>query len=134
MSIADLRPALRAFLLADAPISAAVGGARIFPVVLQQGERGASLVYNLVSEATDYHLRGPSGLVQVRMQIDAYAPTPNDAWNLAGLVKGRLSGYRGLMGSITVQGVFADVARADYHDGPKLHRVNRDFMIHYGEL
>jgi len=131
---ADLRPALRAFLLADAGISAVVGGARIFPVVLPQGVKLASVVYTRVSSIGDHHMQGPSGLARPRYQIDAYAPEPNDAASLANLIKDRLDGYQGLMGAINVQGVFLDTERDDYHAPPvNLHRVSVDYLIWFEE-
>jgi HK97 gp10 family phage protein len=73
MPLADIRPALRAFLLADPIVSIAVGGERIYPTVLPQGIKSPSLVYNVISEVTDHTTEGASGLVMVRMQVDAYA-------------------------------------------------------------
>jgi len=131
--VADLRPELRLFLLDDASVFSAVGGARIFPVVLAEGEKRPSLVYNTITETTDHHTQGPSGLVMVRMQLDAYAQLPDDADTLARAVKDHLDGYRGPMGAIAVQGAFAETARTDYQSEPKLYRVSRDYRIFYGE-
>jgi hypothetical protein len=139
--IADLRPALTAYLLADATISAAVGGERIHPGILPQGERRPTIVYNLVSEVTDHHLQGPSGLVMVRMQIDAWAQTPDAADALARAIKLRIDGAAGDWpygdgsppDTLQVQGAFADTARWDYQADIGMHRASRDFLIHYGE-
>jgi hypothetical protein len=131
--LADVRPALRAFLLADPTVSAAVGGERIFPVVMPQGERRPSLVYNIISESTDHVTTGPSGLVMARMQIDSYASTPDEGDSLARLVKDRLDGFSGLMGSVEVGGVFAETARTDYQADSQLHRSSRDYRIWFSE-
>jgi len=133
MSLADLRPALRAYLLADAAISSVVGGVRVHPVILPQGETRASLVYNLVSEVNDHHTQGASGLVMARIQIDAWAGLADTADSLARLVKERIDGYRGLMGAVQIQGVFAETAFTSYEDDPKLFRVGRDYLIHFEE-
>ena len=45
----------------------------------------------------------------------------------------RLDGFRGLMGGVGVRGVFFESERDDYHDGPKLFRVSRDYMIWFAE-
>ena len=142
MSLADLRPALRAFLLADTALSTAVGGARIYPIVLPQAVTEPSLVYNTVSEVNDHHMQGASGLVMQRIQIDAWAREPDDADTIARLAKERLDGFRGTMGGygsppvgtpVNVQGVFAETAFTSYEDGSKLYRVSRDFLIWYAE-
>lgn len=133
MPLADIRPALRTFLLENSTIAAVVGGERVYPVVLPQGVTDPSIVYNLITETNDHHMQGASGLVMIRMQIDAYAQTHDAAAELALLIKEALDGYSGLMGSVTVQGVFADTARTDYQDDVKLHRVSRDYLIHYSE-
>lgn len=130
--INDIRPALRTFLLAHAPISAIVA-ARVFPVVLPQGERAASIVYTRVSGFGDHHTEGASGLSRPRVQIDAYAPTHDAAVALADLIKERIDGYRGLMGAVRVQGVFFVDERENYQADVDLHRMSRDYLIFYAE-
>lgn len=131
--VADARPALRDFLMADASISDAVGGVRIYPVILQQGQRQPSLVYNRISDVGDYHMLGPSGLARPRFQIDAYAETQDLADTLNRLVKDRLDGFSGDMGSVTVQGAFIDSLRDEYEQDSKLFRVSTDYIIWFNE-
>lgn len=144
MALADIRLALRAYLLADATVSAAVGGSRIHPTILPQGTNGPAVpavVYNLITELTDHHTLGPSGLVMARMQLDAYAATPNEADDLGRAIKERIDGAAGVwtygsaspQESVTVQGVFAETARTGYEAEHKLHRSGRDFLIWYAE-
>lgn len=133
MAVADLLPELRAFLLADAATFTAVGGARIFPVVMPQGERRPSLVVTRISDTADYHMQGPSGLTAPRYQLDAYAETQDDAASLANLVKDRIDGFRGMMGAVAVRGVFIEAGFDTYEDGSKLYRVSRDFRIWFAE-
>jgi hypothetical protein len=136
---ADLRPALRANLLDDPIISGAVGE-RIHPTILPQGTNGyavPAIVYNVISEITDHHTQGASGLVMVRMQIDAYAATPNEADALSRAVKDRIDGKRERWtygnGSppegVTIQGVFCETARTGYEADAKLFRSSRDYLI-----
>jgi uncharacterized protein DUF3168 len=131
--IFDIRPGLRTFLLADAGVSAAVGGSRIFPNTLQQGVKDPSIVYSRVSGLADHHMQGASGLTRPRFQIDAYATTQDLATNLADLVKFRLDGYSGLMGSVMVQGVFFDTEREDFQADIDLHRISRDYLFWFEE-
>ncbi|WP_441280508.1 tail completion protein gp17 [Tardiphaga sp. 862_B3_N1_1] len=134
----DLRPALRAFLLGDAAISTAVGGARLFPIKMPQGTKVASIVYSRISGRGDHHMMGPSGLGRPRYQIDAWAPSADAAVSLADLVKVRLDGFRGVMGSgqaaVVVQGVFLADEREDYDDTVTMNRLSRDYFIDFEEV
>lgn len=134
----DIRPALRSFLLSDPAISSSVG-ARVYPIKLPQGTTGSSIVYNRISGAGDYHMQGLSGFAHHRFQIDAWASTANAATALADLIRDRIDGYRGDMGTdsppvVTVQGVFMVDQREDYDDDAKLHRMSRDYFIDFMEL
>ena len=133
MPLNDIRPALRSFLLADSTLAIAVGGERIFPVVLPQGQREPSIVYNRISAIGDHTMQGTSGLARPRFQIDAWAATHNAADELARLIKEALDGYSGLMGTVTVQGAFFDTARDDYQADINMHRVSQDFLIYFNE-
>jgi len=133
----DIRPALRAFLLADAGIAAIVA-TRVFPIKLPQGTKTASIVYTRISGAGIYHMGGESGLSMPRYQIDSWAPNGDAATTLANLIKDRLSGYRGVMGSggaaVTVQGVFMAAEMEDYDDAVQMSRMSRDYFIDYEEV
>jgi len=131
--IKDIRPALRAFLLADPQIAAMVGGQRIFPLRLPQGIREPSIVYARITGLGDHHMQGASGLTRPRFQIDAWAKSADDATRLADLVKARIDGYRGPMTvaseTVAVQGVFFDTERENYDGTAELYRVGRDYVF-----
>lgn len=137
MTIVDLGPALKAYLIADASIAALVSG-RVFPEKMPENNRLTSIVYNRISSVDRYTMTGPSGLVSPRYQIDSWAVTLAQALVLANLVKERIDGYRGTMGSgavaVDVRGVFQADDRSDYDDTVQMSRVSRDYFIHYGEL
>ena len=137
----DIRPALRAFLLADASISALVttgGISRVYPVKIPQGVKAACIVYSRISGTGIYHMGGDSGLAMPRFQIDAWGLTGDAATTLANLIKDRLSGYRGVMGSggaaVTDQGVFMAAEMEDYDDTVQMSRMSRDYAIDYEEV
>jgi hypothetical protein len=132
--IKDIRPALTAFLLADAGIAAAVG-TRVYPVRLPQGTAAASVVYNRISAIGDHTMQGASGLARPRIQIDCWAPTHDAATALANLVKDALDGFRGPMGNgVQVQGAFFDSERdLPFDDDGKLYGVSRDYLVWYEE-
>lgn len=129
----DIRQSFRPFLLEDAAIAAIVVD-RVYSIRIPQGVRASSIVFTRVSGAGDYHLAGPSGIINVRMQVDAWAITPDAAVTLANLVKDRLDGYRGLMGAVMVHGVFVADLREDYDDDAQLYRAGRDYFVHHLEL
>ncbi|MBR1230206.1 DUF3168 domain-containing protein [Bradyrhizobium sp. AUGA SZCCT0176] len=133
----DIRPALREFLLGDSNISALVV-ARVYPIVLPQGQKQASVVYNRVSGGGDYNMQGSTGYAHPRIQIAAWAPTADAAVVLANRVKDRVDGYSGEMGTganiVRVQGVFQADERELYDDAVQMFGVQRDWFVHYEEL
>lgn len=137
MALKDLRPALRAFLLADSAVSAAVGGSRIYPGKMPQGQTSPSLVYSEISGVGDHHMQGPSGLARPRIQITAWAQTADLANDLYLKVKERLDGYQGVMGSgsaeVTVQGVFIESWRENDDEAANLRGKIADYFIAYEE-
>lgn len=133
----DIRPALREFLLGDPTIAGFVA-TRVFPVVLPQGTKLASVVYTRISGYGDYHMQGRSGYVRPRVQIAAWAPKSDDATALANAVKDRLDGFSGIMGSgaaqVRVQGVFQADEREMYDDVAQMFGVMRDYFFHHEEV
>lgn len=142
MTTPNIREALRAYLLDDAAISALVGGTRVHPLRLPQGQTLTSIVYSRVSAIGGHTMQGPDGVVSLRVQVDCWARTADQAEALAVLVKRRLDGASGswLWGdnspgeAVPVQGVFFDTVREDYDGEAQLHRVSQDFIIWYAEL
>jgi len=137
VSLKDFPPALRAFLLADATLSTAVGTSRIYPGEMPQGVTLQSLVYQEISNQGDHHMEGASGLSRPRYQVTAWAPTRDAARALALLAKERLDGYRGVMGSggaaVTVNGVFFESSQDMKDDVAKLFGRAMDFFIWFDE-
>lgn len=131
----DIRPALRTFLLADAAVSALVGGSRIHYSRLPQGQVEPSVVYNRVSELPNYTMSGDAHLLGTRMQFDSWAQTAGASDQLARAVHDRLSGAKGEMqgdaGPILVGGVFSFIARDDFDAVANMHRVSRDYVVWY---
>jgi Protein of unknown function (DUF3168) len=137
----DIRPALRAILLADADIASLVGNMRIFATNLPQGQRSPSIVFHRITGSSDYHLQGDSGLHQAFMQIDAWAASPDLAVSLADETHDALSGFAGDVDygsmspqlSITIRGIFQINERDLFDNVTQLHRMSRDYNIFYAE-
>lgn len=133
MALVDAFAALRTYLLADATVSASVGAARIYPLKMPQGERGASIVMSRISAVGDHHNEGPSLIVRVRYQIDCYGPVFGDVADLALAVKARLDGARATMSGLVVKGVFFESARDGYEAETEFYRVSQDFIVWHDE-
>lgn len=132
----DIRPALRTFLLSDATVNSLVGGERIHHIRLPQDQLEPSVVYNKVSELAQYNMEGDSGMLQTRMQFDAWAQTASQATELANAVYDKLTGAKGAMPgnneTVNVRGIFSFNGRDDFDEIAKLYRVSRDYMVWYG--
>lgn len=141
MTLADLRVGLRAYLLDDSTISAAVGGVRVYPIKLPQGQTLTSIVHTRISGQGDHHMEGPSGLNRGRVQIDCWSTSADAADLLARQVKERIDGYRGsiLWGddspeeAIVVQGIFFESEREDFDDVAQMYRSSKDYIVWYEE-
>lgn len=90
-----------------------------------------------VSGSRNYHMRGPSGYVVSRVQIDAFADTYQSMRTTARAVISALSGYRGG----TIQAVFVDGERnltgldgiGSQTDPNELFRTSIDVIVHHSE-
>lgn len=137
----DIRSVLKTVLLADVTVAALVGSSRVYPGILPQGVTATSVVQNLISEDTDYHMQGASGLAAARIQIDGWAQGQDAAVALANAVKDRLSGFSGTVSfgsnspqdTASIKSIFAASARDDYDDTAKMHRRSRDYIVWYYE-
>ncbi len=138
--MADIRPALRAFLIADPAIEALVktgSTTRIYPIKMPQGVTATSIVYNDISAQTGLHNEGSDGLTNIRMQIAAWAQTADAAQALALAIKNRLHGYAGLMGSgdaqVNVQLVQFDSWRDQDDTVANLRGKVADYFVNFDE-
>jgi hypothetical protein len=131
----DPRAGLRALMLADPNVNAAVGGNRIFPTLLPQGQVQPSAVYQRISGFGDLANTGPTGLDRPRFQIATWAAKADDASNLADLIRVAIDGFAGpvIYGSppitIIFRGIFFDVERDGYDDIAKLYSTGRDYLV-----
>ncbi len=140
MTLADIRPGLRTLLLANANIVAAVSN-RIYPVILPQGVVEDSIVYNRISESESSHYVGPTGLILMRVQIDALSQSIDSASAIADLIKEHITGFSGTIsyGSnspqsyVRVQGIFLLGGDEDYFNESTMYRRSRDYNIIFGD-
>ena len=129
----SLETALRAYVLADAAIAAAVGQ-RMYPRRLPQGPTLPALVYLRVDTRREHDMDGPDGLPRPRVQVTAWGANVQAATELAALVRVRLDGYRGAWGAVAI-GACLCVGERDLDD-PETGRnaVAQDYMIQFEEV
>lgn len=141
MTLVDVRPGLRAYLLADLAISNIVG-TRVFPIQLPQGVIQPSIVYHIIDETEGYHYSGPDGLVAARLQIDAVSRSSDEAINISALVKERIGGFAGAIAygtnspqdTVDVQLIqFLTTQPEDYDNDLALYTKRRDYMVWFRE-
>ena len=98
-----LESGLVTYLGARAGLTAIID-TRIFPQLVPQGANNyPAVTFQTISESNTHSLSGVSGLAMSRLQITCWGRTVLDALRVRDAVVDALDGYRGLMGSTTVQ-------------------------------
>ena len=128
-----MEEALRTLLLTDTALANLVGRLIDWDVI-PQGKSGPAVVMHLISGVPDYHMAGPSGLVQSRVQIDCRATTKATAKAVARAVEAVLSGYKSKIGAITFGGIFKDNGRSrfDKTEPESFFTESADYLIWNG--
>lgn len=125
-----MEEALIATLLGAAGVAALVG-TKVHPGARPQVSMLPALIFNRISGARSYTSDAPDGLVESRVQIDAYANSYAAAKILARAAQSTLSGLRGAHHGVTFQGVFMEGVRDGFEgESPeRIYRVSMDFTV-----
>jgi hypothetical protein len=129
------------YLLTLSPVTALVNQ-RIWTLRFPQSPTKPAVLVQHVSDVTEMHLRGASGLQRARIQIDVIAATIVAARAVDAAIVGDftggsptgLKGFTGDIGSPAFSIKFArPIAYRELYDGDELKqaRVMRDWEIHY---
>ncbi|MDZ7906335.1 MAG: DUF3168 domain-containing protein [Cypionkella sp.] len=125
-----MEEAFRARLLASSGVTA-LCGTRIDWGSRAQGALLPAIALHGISGAENYHLKGPDGLLQARVQVDCWAMSYGSAKALSRAVLASLSGYRG--GNF--RGVFHEATRDDRESGTneatRPFRTSLDFNVNW---
>lgn len=132
-----IREAIRAILLGDSAVNAAVDSRRVYPLMMPQGVTDASLVYQRVGGVADTTLEGPVRLRETRLQLDAWSLSADLSATLIGLAETRLNGFSGLVAygddspqaQCDVRGIFLDREFDGYDKDAQLYRDARIFRV-----
>lgn len=108
---------------------------RIFPDKLPAGTSTSPtpmpcLTYQMVDEPV-ITTQDNQKLFKARIQIDSWGGTYKSAHDVANALFTALHGYRGLMSTVWVGGVFRQVKRDDSDPDVALYRVIQDFIFNY---
>jgi len=117
---------LRALLKADAATAALVGS-RIDWGVRPQGKPLPAVVMNVISDAEDYHMNGPNGLFQGRVQVDCYGLTYVAAKAVSRAVRTALHTYRGGKFQLILHVSTRDSREGGTNEAERPFRVGMDF-------
>ena len=96
-------------------------GVRVYPVIASQGVTRPYIIYQRITANSENVLSGNAGLVNTRLQIDAYADTYAAVQALAMQIDA-------LMGGWSIQNVSLGVQDL-YEPDVKLHRVQADYSV-----
>lgn len=129
----DVRTALFS-LMNVASVQAYVGASppRIWRGKLPQNPEYGSLAYWVFDNDTDITQDGPSGLKESLVMVDAYSQDQDEAVAIQAAVEAILSGYKGTVGTIQIQGIFNERETDLYDDSVKAFRVSQIYRVwHY---
>lgn len=131
-------------LLACSPVTALVS-TRITELVLSHSGDLPAIRIQEISETQDAHMRGPSGCVVTRVQVDCVAASKASAEAVEAAVHGdglgeSATGLHGWKGTIDTPAVQVDAVfpagRQEHYDADELKQfvVSRDYLIHWRML
>ncbi len=93
-----IETALYSYLSTKASITALVS-TRIYPQVAPNDAAYPFITYTIIAGDTSHHMGGASGLVNVSMQIDAWADNIPDRESVFQALRNALDGFTGDMGT-----------------------------------
>jgi hypothetical protein len=111
-----------------------IGG---FYLSLPKGTPLPSWTYQVISEVTDYTLRGRTDLMPRRLQIDVYSMDGAEAINLTRAIDNVLSGWKGVLPdaqATVVQGIFRENELDFFDDASRTYRRMLEFFVNYENL
>lgn len=96
-------------------------------------EDAPSIALHLIDAPPDWTLKGPSGLVQARVQIDCWADTFLAAKAIGAAVQAALPAIGAVLGAVKFHScVVLDVGRGRFGESPNLlHRTRIDVRVSY---
>ena len=120
------------YLSEYAPLTALIG-TRLYPDRLPQSPTLPAVVYFSVSDPGSYSHDGETDWREEIFQFDCWGVTPLEAISVKNALRGALSGYKGMMGSVTVEAAFVQGGRTMDDDETGLFRRILEVVFQYKE-
>lgn len=126
---------LRAILMADAGVAAAVGS-RVTWGARPQGSALPAVVLYLVGGVRSYHLGEAAGPIAQRVQANCLGSRYLEALDTYRAVSTALGGYSGTVGGTYFQGILQDgepndLSEADGASEQRTFGLTADFIVHH---
>jgi hypothetical protein len=130
-----IQEAIRSVLLAEVTVSTLVGQRIYGPgsngLLPQKPTMPAISLSRPPGPSQPITLDGYKSIRPVRLQLDSWAETGDEAWTLARAVDARLNGFSGVVGSQKVNLVTQAIAPGEFPEPDlDLHRVTADYFVH----
>ncbi|MCL5995496.1 MAG: DUF3168 domain-containing protein [Chloroflexi bacterium] len=122
--------ALVALLTGDTTINTMIG-ARIYPLVVPQTSIRPAIAYQVISNVPSYTHDGPADHARERIQLTLEGNSYAQARALAGEVRRKLGGYRGVVGDLTIGSSFIENDVDSYAETTRLPVVRMDVVMQH---
>lgn len=125
----SIEKALVSLLNSDADVNAKVGS-RIFPVFVPTGQSLPAITYQEISGVRDSTMKGASGLVNARFQINCWTKKYREARELADLVRTALSPEDDSYPATTEGVSISAIMLLNENDVPSIHTDDEELSGH----
>ncbi len=110
---------------------AALVGARVYPIILPQGETGDSIVYRRISTQPVSALNDDTDLESARYQFTCYARTSMAAQAINAQVRAAWQRYNGIVSTVVIEDAEMETEFDDFESDPGRYQSIIDFTISY---
>jgi hypothetical protein len=125
-----------AWLRSDEAIAALLG-AKIYPGVASQGATPPYAVYKTIGTNAWRSADGPTGMRNLRLQLNVWAMTEALADQVADAISGKMDGYTGTIGTTSVQDIVLEdetdeCEESPEYEGKRLYGMTQFWLITAG--
>lgn len=121
-------------LLSSYSALAALVGTRIYMNTAPQEAALPLITYQVISNERDYHHGGQASMAGPYVQFTIQAQTYQSARAVCAAVRARLSGYKGTVSTVVIDGCFLENEFDGYNLDTPTHTVRQDYRIRWQEI